>query len=202
MTDGSGGHHGVPDDLLNLLGRVTVSAAYVEHVGREIANAFNTPDTGKMQFEKITDVVKERMNWPGQPPWGRVSDADIRAWMSRAKQVMHRRNAYVHGMAHHVAKDGVWEPVIYHARSGRRLPNRADKLANILDEPEAVIRAGTPLWYGLLPQVKEGVFLVFYPLDRRDGVLIEQIGDGYPEVTDEELTAARVHHNRMLGHIE
>lgn len=202
MTDTTDDHHGVPDDLVRQLGRITISAAWVEHVAREIANAYNAPDTGKLQFQKITEAIKERMAWPGTPPWSRTTNDDVRAWITRAKQVMNRRNIYVHGLPVKLRVDGAWAPVVQHARSGQNLPNQADKLTDILDELGAVINAGMSVWHGLLPKVKEGVYLVYYPLGRTHDRIYQQVDGGHLEATDDELEQARIAHNRMLGYEE
>ena len=110
------GFLGVPEPVLNAIGRLMVIAGRVKARADELATAFNLA-TNRLQMFATCKAIRRAMSWPVMP-W--ITDAireEVHQWTVDAEDAMDRRNTLIHAThAHRYESDG-WQPVHIHQRT-------------------------------------------------------------------------------------
>lgn len=147
---------GVPEDALLAIGKVTVAAGSLEEAAQDIDHALGgTP--GEQQFKSVIREIRKHLT-NGLPLHARANVSDIHGWTGRAVGAMDDRNRWAHSGYKKIHRNGDWEPIAQHIRSGRQseigenAEGHAARLSDLAHE-------GREHLIGLLPEIRKGIYL-------------------------------------------
>lgn len=152
----------IPIEALAAIGTMTLAAAALEKQMQQVAHAVCVKTPEKMQPTSIKRAVrKEIHDRNGTPPWSTVSDSQVHTWLDSATEALNERHKFIHSFTYFKMGNPVL--VAQHIKSGETRPFTEDAINGVVEKLRAATTMGRQVHFGLLVELRTGVYLDFYP---------------------------------------
>jgi hypothetical protein len=145
---------GVEPGTLHALGCVTVAAARIEMVARDILANLHV-DPGKRQAGKVLQDIRRAVRRGEVPAHSRHDPETLIQWTQDAEAALSARHQLAHSVALRLGAD----PVHMHLRTGAITPQTTDAIMETAKDVADVAARGLDHYSSLIHNPRPGVFL-------------------------------------------
>jgi hypothetical protein len=184
-------YYGTPDDVVMLLGKISISAGRLEGAVIAIAEIYGVEAATEKFVSKLTKEIRTRANRWGVPEWARCSPAAVIEWSMTVDDVMNERNTRLHATSFNVmtGPGTQHENTFQHLRSGLRRPAVPTSFQSVLAGLELTVVATTSLQMDLMHRVNRYAYVrhTVSPSGGGDVIMNHGSDPNVPRVTDQEI---------------
>jgi len=162
--------HALSEEEFALIGKVTVSGAYVEELVYSIAESLAVDAPRKTSVSVAAEKIKDQLKEAGVPPRASATVEQVPAWLAEAKAALFERNDVVHSIS--IAQYNGDEWVSTQQPTDRKTPTKprdTDRWEAVRQRLRQVAESGLELGRGLMAQLAPGIHYTVYGKDAGRG---------------------------------